>query len=132
MTLPILPQNARSLLASVLIFSVVVIPVAHAGTIVEIETPVGTMTLDLYDDEKPITVANFLEYIRSGRYENLLAHRLDPGFVLQSGGYTLNNNSPLSVSTDPAIPNEFTSDPRFSNTFGTIAMAKRNGLLHPL
>lgn len=127
MTSPILLTKARAVLASGLLLSVVAIPVAHAGSIVEIETPVGTLTLDLYDEEKPITVANFLEYIRSGRYENLLAHRLDPGFVLQSGGYTLVNNTPTAVSTDPAIANEFTTDPRFSNTFGTIAMAKRSG-----
>lgn len=82
------------------------------------------MTLELDDAEKPITVANFLNYLNSGRYENVFAHRLDPGFVLQSGGFNLSDNSLQAVSTDPPIANEFTNDPRFSNLYGTIAMAK--------
>lgn len=127
---PVFLHRAKAFLAlglATLFFSSIV---ARAGTLVEIKTPVGTMTIDLYDDEKPVTVANFLTYIQSGRYENLFAHRLDPGFVLQSGGYTVGpvDDSVVSVPADPQIPNEFTSDPRFSNTFGTIAMAKRPNL----
>jgi len=126
---PVLLHRAKAILALGLATLFFTSLVAHAGTLVEIKTPVGTMTLDLYDDEKPLTVANFLNYIQSGRYETLFAHRLEPGFVLQSGGFTIDpeDDSVVSVPADPAIANEFTSDPRFSNTFGTIAMAKRGG-----
>ena len=96
----------------------------RAGTLISLNTPVGSMTLELDDAEKPVTVANFLNYLNSGRYENVFAHRLDPGFVLQSGGFNITNNSVQPVSTDPPIANEFANDPRFSNLYGTIAMAK--------
>ena len=102
---PVLFHRAKAVLALGLATFFFTTVVARAGTMVEIETPVGTMTLDLYDDEKPLTVANFLNYIQSGRYQALFAHRLDPGFVLQSGGYTvaLPNNSVVPVPTDSAI-----------------------------
>ncbi len=119
--------RAKSILFLGLALLVLTSVLTRAGTMVEIGTPVGSMTLELYDDEKPVTVANFLEYIESGRYETLFAHRLEPGFVLQSGGYTLVNNMVTSVPTDPPITNEYSDDPQFSNTFGTIAMAKVDG-----
>jgi Peptidyl-prolyl cis-trans isomerase (rotamase) - cyclophilin family len=89
--------------------------------------PVGTVTLELYDEEKPITVENFLSYISSGRYENSFSHRLDPGFVLQGGGFTLNGNSIESVPTFGPIQNEYSSGEIFSNLYGTIAMARVGG-----
>ncbi len=100
---------------------------ARAGTLVSIATPVGTMTVELYDAEKPNTVTNFLTYVNSDRYANLFSHRLDPDFVLQSGGFTVVGSTSTPVPTDPPIANEFTADPRFSNTLGTIAMAKVGG-----
>lgn len=100
----------------------------RAGTLIALNTPVGSMTLELDDADKPITVANFLNYLNSGRYENVFAHRLDDNFVLQSGGFTLVGNTVTAVSEDAPVANEFTADPRFSNLFGTIAMAKRGDL----
>ncbi len=85
------------------------------------------MTLELDDAEKPQTVSNFLSYLNSGRYENLFAHRLEPGFVLQTGGYALRENTVTRVEAFAPVANEFTNDPRFSNLYGTIAMAKIGG-----
>ncbi len=48
---------------------------------------VGRINVELFDQEKPETVRNFLLYVRSGAYTNSLLHRCVPGFVLQGGGF---------------------------------------------
>ncbi len=50
-----------------------------------IETDKGTMTLDLYPNETPGTVANFAKLARSGFYDGLTFHRVIPNFVIQGG-----------------------------------------------
>lgn len=95
-----------------------------AGTIVEIRMSIGTIGIELFDDTRPITVANFLNYVSSGRYDGTFAHRLIPGFVLQGGGYALNGDAPQHIEAFAPIQNEFSVGPTYSNTFGTIAMAK--------
>jgi len=79
----------------------------------------GTIVLELYPDKAPITVANFLGYVKSGFYDGLIFHRVMPGFMIQGGGY-----SPALVkkTTGPAILNESTN--RLANLRGTIAMAR--------
>ena len=97
-------------------------------------TTVGDVDVEMFDQDKPVTVSNFLHYVRSGAYHNLLVNRVVPGFVLQAGG--LWTASPLSssvfgVSQTPDygnITNEFSVGPRLSNTNGTIAMARIGGL----
>ncbi len=114
-------------ISRLLLFAIVGVALAataSAGTIISVTTPVGAITLELEDDAKPITVTNFLRYLNDGRYQNLFSHRLDDGFVLQSGGFTLAGNMINAVPTYAPIANEFTTEPRFSNTKGTIAMAK--------
>ncbi|HTD67231.1 MAG TPA: peptidylprolyl isomerase, partial [Candidatus Limnocylindria bacterium] len=95
------------------------------------EGPVGDMDVELFDSDKPQTVRNFLLYVRNGSYNQVIAHRLAPRFVLQSGGYTsLNPTSSAPFSLYNEVPNlgmitnEFAVGPRRSNFFGTIAMAK--------
>lgn len=96
----------------------------EAGTIVQLDTPVGSMKFELYDTAKPITVANFLSYIMSGRYENTFAHRLPQGFVLQGGGFGVGESGFFAVETYEPIVNEAGPFPEYSNIFGTISMAK--------
>ncbi|HEY0548381.1 MAG TPA: peptidylprolyl isomerase, partial [Verrucomicrobiae bacterium] len=91
----------------------------------------GFLDVELFDGEKPETVRNFLLYVRSGLYDQVLLHRLVPGFVLQGGGFTLPNpsDSNFFTQTNPvrnlgAITNEFGVGARLSNTVGTLAMAK--------
>jgi cyclophilin family peptidyl-prolyl cis-trans isomerase len=107
---------------------------------VRLTTVLGNIDLALYDQRTPITVANFKNYINSGRYfvtdpttgepASSFIHRSvvipDP-FVIQGGGYlsTVNPSDPVhalptQVTAFPAIVNE----PDISNTRGTIAMAK--------
>lgn len=86
------------------------------------------INVELFDRQAPQTVANFLNYVTSDRYDNTIFHRLDNDFVLQGGGFrfnrTANGQTQLpAVTTDPPVTNEFGR----SNTLGTIAMAKLDG-----
>jgi peptidyl-prolyl cis-trans isomerase A (cyclophilin A) len=102
---------------------------AAAGTLVQFRTVFGDIEVELYDQDKPVTVQNFLNYIKSGRYENEFMHRLVPGFVVQGGGFTVTNRGTtnwqvVAIPTYPPITNEFGVGQQFSNVYGTIAMAK--------
>src|SRR5208283_2013981 len=100
---------------------------ARAGTLVQFRTPFGDMEVELYDQDKPVTVQNFLRYVRNGLYLNEFSHRLVPGFVLQGGGYTLASNLISAIPAYPPIINEYGVGNQYSNVFGTIAMAKLGG-----
>jgi cyclophilin family peptidyl-prolyl cis-trans isomerase len=98
------------------------------NTQVRITTSLGPIDLQLFDDTKPISVANFLNYLRTGRYNDTFIHRKTDASsegigVIQGGGY---RNNPLAqhVTTDAPIHNEAPDDPVLSNTRGTIAMAR--------
>ena len=56
-------------------------PIAQA-TVVRMETTLGSIDVELFDDEAPLTVANFIRYAGSGRYTGSFIHRSVPGFVL--------------------------------------------------
>ena len=109
-------------------------------SVVRLTTVLGEIDIALYDQETPLTVANFKNYIDSGRYfpidpttqmaAPLFFHRSVEGFVIQSGGYagTVNpaepeNVQPTAILAFASVPNE----PGISNTRGTIAMAKLDG-----
>ncbi len=93
------------------------------STVVRFETTVGNIDIELYDDEAPITVANFLNYVNDGDYDGTVIHRIDPGFVIQGGGYRFAGNRRFdAIPTDPAITNEA----QISNSVGTISMARTN------
>ena len=115
------------IVALVAIASTAAAPVSGAiddDTSVHVETPLGAFDIRLFPDSAPITVANFLEYVNDGDYENSFVHRSVPGFVIQGGGFVFNNNASIKpVRTRAPIPNEFSR----SNRRGTIAMAKVAG-----
>ena len=98
---------------------------AEAGaTIVRFDTPLGRFDVNLYDRRTPATVTNFLAYVNSGAYANVVLHRSVSGFVVQGGGYTFPGALPLaSIVERAAVVNE----PLLSNLRGTIAMAKVSG-----
>lgn len=106
----------------------------HADTMVNLDTPMGRMKFQLFDNAKPITVANFLNYITSGRYEDSFAHRYaffqgtSTPFVIQGGGFTLEGNTITQVPTFGTILNEPGPFPEYSNTYGTLAMARSSGV----
>lgn len=96
-----------------------------AQTLVRVSTNLGDFDIELFDAETPGTVQNFLNYITSDRYAESFVHRSVPGFVIQGGGFRVEEESTLilSVDTDPPILNE----PGISNLRGTVAMAKVAG-----
>jgi len=97
------------------------LPQAATATIVEVETDLGTVEINLYDNATPATVTNFLNYVNSGAFTDSIVHRSVPGFVIQGGGFITDINAQVSaIMTNPAVTNE----PVYSNVRGTIAMAK--------
>jgi len=95
-----------------------------AGTIVRISTGIGDFSIELFDDEAPGTVQNFLNYVNRNDYNGTYIHRAVDNFVVQGGGYRFQLfEGPIDVPSDPPIQNEFGA----SNTRGTVAMAKVGG-----
>lgn len=115
----------KLLSASLLSASLFCVNHAIANTIVTLETNRGSFQIELFDDDTPVTAANFLAYVNRGAYDGSFFHRSMPGFVLQGGGFSFNattgNADP--IDTDPPIVNEFGR----SNLRGTVAMAKLSG-----
>lgn len=56
---------------------------------IRVETTAGDFTLELDDERAPLTVENFMRYVRDGFYEGTIFHRIVGGFVIQGGGYTV-------------------------------------------
>ncbi|MFT4863660.1 MAG: peptidyl-prolyl cis-trans isomerase A (cyclophilin A) [Pseudohongiellaceae bacterium] len=98
---------------------------AHGQTIVDVRTSVGNFSIELFDTAAPATVANFLSYVTSERYNGTFIHRTEPGFVVQGGFFVFNQaeNEINGIALDPPVVNEFNE----SNTRGTLAMAKVGG-----
>lgn len=98
---------------------------AEADSAVRVNTSLGAFDLILFNSATPGTVTNFMNYVNSGKYNDMAFHRSIPGFVLQSGGFrgTGQNTQFNSVLPSPPILNE----PGLSNIRGTVAMAKVGG-----
>ncbi len=84
-----------------------------------LETNLGAISLELYPDKAPKTVANFTDYIRAGHYNGTVFHRVIPNFMAQGGGFTADLQQ---KSTNAPITNE--ADNGLQNVRGTIAMAR--------
>ena len=54
--------------------------------VVTFETTLGSITIELFEKDAPITTQNFIDYVESGFYNGTLFHRIIPGFVIQGGG----------------------------------------------
>ncbi|MGZ0019031.1 peptidylprolyl isomerase [Nitrosomonas sp. wSCUT-2] len=102
-------------------------PFSQANPVACFNTNAGEFCMELFETHTPITTDNFLNYVNSGAYTNGIFHRSVPGFVIQGGGYKINENASgkilSAVNTFPPITNEF----KISNTRGTVAMAKIGG-----
>jgi peptidyl-prolyl cis-trans isomerase A (cyclophilin A) len=84
-----------------------------------LQTSQGDITLELYPDKAPKSVANFLQYVRDGFYDGTLLHRSIPGYLLQGGLYTRDLQP---KRTRPAVASE--ADNGLSNLRGTVAVAR--------
>ena len=94
---------------------------AYANPKVLMETSKGDITIELYENEAPITVKNFLSYVSDGFYNNLIFHRVIPNFMIQGGGFDAEMNQ--KPPKDP-IKNEARRG--LNNKRGTLAMARTN------
>ena len=95
-----------------------------AGPVVALDvaqgrTALGTITIALNPEKAPISVRNFLAYLRAGHYDGTIFHRVIPGFMVQGGGFTIELEE---KPTRPPIRNEAKNGLR--NSRGTVAMAR--------
>ena len=90
---------------------------------VRFETSHGGFTVELYDEDAPQTVENFLRYVDDGFFDGTIFHRIVPGFVIQGGGLTADF---VQKKTRPPIKNEATNGER--NERGTLSMARTDDI----
>ena len=86
---------------------------------VTLKTNFGDITLELFEDKAPKTVANFLSYVEEGFFDNTIFHRVINNFMIQGGGFT-----PDMDQKDTKAPIENEADNGVANEVGTIAMAR--------
>jgi cyclophilin family peptidyl-prolyl cis-trans isomerase len=88
--------------------------------VVRFETSMGVIKVELYPEKAPITVTNFLTYVREGYYDGLIFHRVIRDFMIQGGGFSKEMKE--KGKTRPPIKNE--ADNGLKNDRGTLAMAR--------
>jgi cyclophilin family peptidyl-prolyl cis-trans isomerase len=96
---------------------------APGNPIAVVSTSMGDITVELFKDRAPASVANFLQYAQEGFYTGTIFHRVERGFVIQGGGYTVDL---VEKTTRAPILNEATNGLR--NFRGTLGMARRSEL----
>ncbi len=107
--------------------------VCFAGTLAQFRTRLGTIDVELYDQDKPITVQNFIRYIKDGSFtNNMFFHFAQANRLILGGGVWTSNRFTgdakfQPITTYPPIINESGVGRFFSNTNGTLAMPYFNG-----
>jgi peptidyl-prolyl cis-trans isomerase A (cyclophilin A) len=90
---------------------------------IRFETTLGDFTVEFYEKEAPLSVANFLRYVDDGFFDSTIFHRIVPGFVIQGGGFTGDMNQ---KKTHPTVKNE--ADNGLKNARGSLSMARTNDI----
>ena len=83
------------------------------------KTSLGTIVIELYPDKAPLTVENFLLYVKDRHFDGTMFHRVIPGFMIQSGGFSPGFSE---KPTRKPVRNEAANG--LKNTAGTLAMAR--------
>ena len=86
---------------------------------VTIKTSLGNIKVELFEQEAPETVKNFLSYVDDGHYNGTIFHRVIENFMVQGGGF---DPSFTQLPTKAPVKNE--ADNRLKNEIGTLAMAR--------
>ncbi|MNF54833.1 Peptidyl-prolyl cis-trans isomerase B [compost metagenome] len=86
---------------------------------IKLHTNHGVITLQLFEDKAPETVANFKEYVKAGHYDGTIFHRVIGNFMIQGGGF---EPGMKQKATRASIKNEANNG--LSNKVGTVAMAR--------
>jgi len=109
---------------------------------VKLETSMGDIEIELFEDKAPKTVANFLEYVKAGHYDGTIFHRVINGFMIQGGGMTAEmkekaTNAPVQNEADNGLKNDpytlamaRTSDPHSATAQFFINVKKNDFLNH--
>ena len=120
-------RSCGELFLKLAVVAMLLFPGVGTATTVRMQTSLGDVDIQLLDSAAPATVANFLNYVNSGAYNNSFIHRSIPGFVVQGGGFAWSDagNGVYGIATNAPVVNEFSSSR--SNVRGTIAMAKVGG-----
>jgi peptidyl-prolyl cis-trans isomerase A (cyclophilin A)/peptidyl-prolyl cis-trans isomerase B (cyclophilin B) len=86
---------------------------------VELRTTLGTVVIELYPERAPLTVDNFLQYVKDRHYDGTAFHRVIPGFMVQGGGFGPDfGEKPVRKP----VRNEASNG--LKNEIGTVAMAR--------
>lgn len=117
---------------AVVLCSAVAALAAHAAAwaqlpgnpVVRFDTSLGSFHVELFQAQAPATVANFLNYVSAGRYQDSFIHRSVPGFVIQGGGYVFPSDAAGLAPVAAFAP--IVDEPGIPNTRGTIAMARNS------
>jgi peptidyl-prolyl cis-trans isomerase B (cyclophilin B) len=83
------------------------------------QTSLGALKIEVFEDKAPITAQNFLSYVADGFFDNTIFHRVIPGFMIQGGGFEPGMKQKKTKAT---IKNE--SSNGLTNQRGTLAMAR--------
>jgi cyclophilin family peptidyl-prolyl cis-trans isomerase len=108
-------------LGIVLGFGMPALAATKGNPMVLLSTSMGDIKLELYADKAPVTVKNFLDYVKAGYYDGTIFHRVIPNFMVQGGGLT-ENMQDKREGQKPPIKNE--SSNGLKNEVGTLAMAR--------
>ena len=120
-----LRQRIAPVIAALSLVSAAALPAAQAADApagqpkVEFVTTMGKFVVQLDPARAPKTVANFLDYVKSGFYKGTIFHRVIPGFMVQGGGFT-----PDMKQKPTRAPIPLESQNGLRNLRGTIAMAR--------
>jgi peptidyl-prolyl cis-trans isomerase A (cyclophilin A) len=90
---------------------------------IRFETNLGDFTIEFFEKEAPLSVANFTSYIDEGYFDGTIFHRIVPGFVIQGGGFT---EDMTQKKTKTPVKNE--ADNGLKNSRGTLSMARTNDI----
>lgn len=91
---------------------------------VRLKTNQGDIVLELNAEKAPISVGNFLSYVKKKHYNGTVFHRIIDGFMIQGGGFALTDGKLVEKASGKGIKNE--SQNGLKNDRGTIAMARTN------
>lgn len=89
------------------------------NNMIKMTTSLGDIDIEMYPEQAPETVKNFINYVQSDHFDGLIFHRVIPGFMVQGGGFTPDMNQ---RETRAPIVNE--ADNGLKNTAGTLSMAR--------
>ena len=89
---------------------------------VKLTTSKGDITIELNREKAPITVENFVSYVKKGHYDGTVFHRVIGNFMIQGGGFDQKGDKLVEKATGKPIKNEAANG--LKNDKGTIAMAR--------